>query len=445
MTELPDSDQRHNQHAHPPPAAPRGMPSRRVCVIGGLTVATLAFLGLLYWLWIGSEKLSGVSPDTLATSQSSQQHPEPTTAAKAQQKTVTSPGVIVSPRKQQMMGVETAPVQFRTLTRSIRTVGLVEVDERRVEHVHTKLKGWIEKLYVKFTGEEVQKDQKLFEIYSPELVATQEEYLLALKAVRSLGDSEFPQVASASKRVLQSTQERFALWDITPNHIRDLEESGKVLRTLPLHAPMSGYVLMMHIRTGMYVTPEMDLYTLADLSRVWVLADLYEYEIQEVELGQEATITLPYFSGEIFKGKVTYIYPVLEPKTRTVKVRYELANPKWKLKPQMFANVEMKIPLGKRLVVPSTALLDSGTEQLVFIDKGEGLFEPRRVKTGVRTRDWLEITKGLKQNETVVTYGNFLIDSESSLKAATGMMHGKHEQNNPKGTDSSSQTPDSAH
>lgn len=337
------------------------------------------------------------------------------------------PGAIaVDPRKQQLVGVRTEPAEVRALTRAIRTVGLVEVDERRLEHVHTKLKGWIEKLYVRFTGEEVRKDQKLFEIYSPELVATQEEYLLALKAVKNLGDSEFPQVASAAKRVLESTRERFSLWDITPDHIRDLERTGTVLRTLPLHAPMSGYVLKMHIREGMYVTPDMEVYTLADLSNVWVLADLYEYEIQDVELGQEATITLPYFHGETFDGRVTYIYPVLEPKTRTVKVRFELPNPKWRLKPQMFANVDMKIPLGERLVVPSTAVLDSGTEQVVFVDEGQGLFEARRVKTGVRTRDWYEIVEGVAEGEAVVTQGNFLIDSESSLKAATGMMHRDH-------------------
>ncbi|GJL58840.1 MAG: hypothetical protein NPIRA03_16970 [Nitrospirales bacterium] len=439
MPDRSDTAQQHNQNPHPPPAKPTGTPSRRMWVIGGLIVAAVALLGLLYWLGKGGEgPMSGLT-EIVGSSAPTTQRDTPAPSTNGPRNAMSSPGIMVSPRKQQMIGVETEQVRVRTLTRTIRTVGLVEVDERLLEHVHTKLKGWIEKLYVKFTGEKVRKDQKLFEIYSPELVATQEEYLLALKAVRALGASEFPQVANASKRVLQSTRERFALWDITPNHIRDLEKSGMVLRTLPLHAPMSGYVLKMHVRDGMYVTPEMEVYTLADLSRVWVLADLYEYEIQDVELGQEATITLPYFSGEVFEGKVTYIYPVLEPKTRTVKVRYELPNPKWKLKPQMFANVEMKIPLGERLVVPNTAVLDSGTEQLVFVDTGEGMFDPRPVKTGIRTRDWYEIIEGLEPDEQVVTYGNFLIDSESSLKAATGMMHGGHEKKPSKEPTSSSQ------
>lgn len=222
--------------------------------------------------------------------------------------------------------------------------------------------------------------------------------------------------------MLQSTRERFALWDITPDHIEDLERTGKVLRTLPLHAPISGYVLKMNIREGGYITPATEAYALVDLSNIWVLADLYEFEIPYVKLGQKAQIRLPYFPNEVFKGTVTYIYPVLEPKTRTVKVRFELPNPGWRLKPDMFANVTLEIPLGERLVVPNTAVLDSGTEQIVFVDSGQGMFEARKVALGVRTREWYEIMEGVKPGEVVVTSGNFLIDSESSLKAATGMM-----------------------
>ncbi len=331
-------------------------------------------------------------------------------------------GVMVSQHKQQLIGVKTEPATIRDLTHTIRTVGQVEVDERRLTHMHTKLEGWVQELYVKFTGEHVQKDQKLFEMYSPELVSTQEEYLLALKAVKSLGDSEFPEIAQNARSLLEVTRQRFSLWDITPDHIRDLEKTGKVLRTLPLHAPSSGYVMHMAVREGMHVMPAMELYALADLSTVWVLADVYEYEIPLVELGQEAKVTFSYFPGQTFKGKVTYVYPILETKTRTVKVRFELPNPKWALKPGMFANIDIQIPRGKRLVIPNTAVLDSGTEQLVFIDQGQGMFEPRKVTVGVRTRDAYEIIEGIKAGELVVTRGNFLIDSESNLKAATEMM-----------------------
>lgn len=330
--------------------------------------------------------------------------------------------IMVSARKQQMIGVKTTKAQVLSLSRSMRTVGQIEVDERLIEHVHIKLEGWVEKLYVRFTGEEVQKGQMLFEIYSPDLVATQDEYLLALKSVKELGDSEFSEVAEGARSLLEVTRRRFALWDITPDHIEDLERTGKVLRTLPLHAPISGYVLKMNLREGMYVTPDLELYTLADLSKIWVLADFYEYEIPEVKVGQQASISLAYFPGKKFQGKVTYIYPVLDPKTRTVKVRFEFPNPEWKLKPGMFANVELTIPLGNRLVVPNAAVLDSGTDQRIFVSQGKGMFEPRRVQVGIRTQKWYEILEGVKEGETVVASANFLLDSESNLKSASGMM-----------------------
>lgn len=345
--------------------------------------------------------------------------------------------VIVSARKQQLIGVKTTKAQVMWLTRNMRTVGQVEVDERLLEHVHIKLEGWVEKLYVRFTGEEVKKGQMLFEIYSPDLVATQDEYLLALKSVKELGDSEFSEVAEGARSLLEVTKRRFALWDITPDHIENLERTGKVLRTLPLHAPISGYVLHMNLREGMYVTPDLELYTLADLSRVWVLADFYEYEIPEVKMGQQASISLAYFPGKKFQGKVTYIYPVLDPKTRTVKVRFEFPNPDWKLKPGMFSNVELSIPLGKRLVVPNSAVLDSGTEQRIFVTQGEGMFEPRIVRVGIRTQKWYEILEGVEEGETVVSSANFLLDSESNLKSASGMMMpgmdmgSKQKSNNP--------------
>ena len=408
----------------------------------GIGVVVLALgIGLSWWfvgkLWEPVPTTeSGVAPATRAGSVEK----PPITAAP-----MAAEGVMVSPRKQQLIGVKTEKAQVRPLTHTIRTVGLVEVDETKLRHVHTKLEGWVQKLYVKFTGEEVRKGQKLFEIYSPELVSTQEEYLLALKAVRTLGDSEFPEVAENARSLLEVTRQRFALWDITPDHIEDLERTGKVLQTLPLHAPSSGYVLNMQVRDGMHVTPARELYTLADLSPVWVLAELYEYEIPLVRLGEEAAITFPYFPGKVFTGKVAYIYPVLEPKTRTVKVRFELPNPGWKLKPGMFANVELQISRGERLVVPSTAVLDSGTEQLVFVDRGQGMFEPRRVTTGVRTRDWYEILEGIEPGDPVVTSGNFLIDSESNLKAATEMMMPGMDMGTKEEPDSSTSMPGMQH
>ncbi|NKB81364.1 MAG: efflux RND transporter periplasmic adaptor subunit [Nitrospirales bacterium] len=391
----------------------------RLGVIGLLVVMIAVGIGAYWWYMekpsVPMEQVRGTEGKAVST-------PPITQTSKTSLIPPQNKGVMVSPEKQQMIGVKTEPATIRDLTHTIRTVGQVEVDERRLTHMHTKLEGWVQELYVKFTGEHVKKDQKLFEIYSPELVSTQEEYLLALKAVQSLGDSEFPEVAQNARSLLEVTRQRFSLWDITPDHIRDLEKTGKVLRTLPLHAPSSGYVMHMAVREGMHVMPAMELYALADLSTVWVLADVYEYEIPLVELGQQATMTLSYFPGQTFKGKVTYVYPTLETKTRTVKVRVELPNPQWALKPGMFANIDLQIPRGKRLVVPITAVLDSGTEQLVFIDQGQSMFEPRKVTVGVRTRDAYEILEGITAGELVVTRGNFLVDSESNLKTATEMM-----------------------
>ncbi len=266
-----------------------------------------------------------------------------------------------------------------------------------------------------------------------------------MKAVADLGTSEFPEVAEGARALLEATKRRFALWDITPDHIEDLERTGKVLRTLPLHAPISGYVLKINVREGMHVTPDLELYTLADLSKVWVLADFYEYEIPQVQVGQEAVVTLSYFPGKVFKGKATYIYPTLDPKTRTVKVRFEFPNPDWQLKPGMFANVELTIPLGERLVVPNTAVLDSGTEQRVFVDLGNGMFEPRQVTLGVRTKEWYEIREGLAADEMVVTSANFLLDSESNIRAASDMMMPGMDMGSEKKPKSSTATPGMQH
>jgi len=404
-----------------------GTHSKRFWVIAGILAIVLG-IGLYFWA-TGIEKQAAKSEhqgmDMSSTGGEPGMQPEqPTT-------------VMVNARKQQLIGVKTEKAEVLPITHIIRTVALVEVDERNLEHVNIKLEGWIEKLYVRFTGEEVKKDQMLFEIYSPDLVASQEEYLLALKAVRTLGDSEFSVVAESARRVLDSTRERFSLWDITPDHIEDLERTGKVLRTLPLHSPISGYVLKMNVREGGYITPSTETFVLADLSNIWVLADLYEFEIPYVKLGQKSEITLPYFPNEIFEGTVTYIYPVLDPKTRTVKVRFELPNPGWRLKPEMFANVTLEIPLGERLVVPNTAVLDSGTRQVVFVDTGGGMFEARNVTLGVKSREWYEVLEGVKEGEMVVTSGNFLIDSESSLGSAMDMMMPGMDMGPKKGDDSS--------
>ncbi len=332
--------------------------------------------------------------------------------------------ITIAPERLQSIGVTFEEAKKRPLERVIRTVGRVEVDERRLARVNLKFDGWIENLRVSALGDHVKKDEILFTIYSPELVATQEEYLLALQSVKELGESEFPEVARGAADLLEATRRRFALWDVPSYHIRELEETGKVLRTLPVHSPITGTVIRMQARAGTYVTPGMELYLIADLSQVWIFADIYEYELPYIRVGQEATVTLSYDPSFKQQAHVGFIYPTLDPKTRTAKVRFELENPGEKLKPEMYANVHLTIPLGVRLAVPRDAVLDTGERQIVFVHHGGGTLEWRMVQLGVRAEGLVEVLKGIKEGEHVVTSANFLIDSESQLRSAVRGMGG---------------------
>ena len=342
---------------------------------------------------------------------------------------VSSGAVQVSPEKQQLIGVKIGVVESKPLEKVIRTVGKVDYDEKRIVTVSPKIGGWIEDLYIDFTGKFVRKGDPLLTIYSPELVATQEEYLLALKARKDLKKSPFPEVAGSGDSLAESAKRRLKLWDISDDQIRSLEEGGEAKKTLTLYSPFTGFVLEKTAYQGMNVMPGMALYKLADLSIVWLIADIYEYELPFVHVGQQAAIQLSYLPGETFTGKAIYIYPALDPNTRTAKVRFEFPNAQGRLKPEMYANVEIKIHLGQKLVVPEGAVIDTGIRQMVIIDKGSGYFEPREVKVGAKVDDYYEVTNGLKVGERVVTSANFLIDSESKLKeamAGVGSAHAGH-------------------
>jgi Cu(I)/Ag(I) efflux system membrane fusion protein len=345
---------------------------------------------------------------------------------------VASGAVQVSPERQQLIGVKIGAVEFKPLEKVIRTVGRVDYDEKRLVTISPKIGGWIEDLYVDFTGRFVQQGEPLLTIYSPELVSTQEEYLLALRAKKDLVKSPFSEVAGSGSSLAESARRRLKLWDITDDQVKTLEESGQPRKTLTLYSPFSGVVLEKVAYKGMNVMPGVALYKLADLSVVWVYADIYEYELPFIRLGQQATVQLSYLPGEAFTGKAIYIYPSLDPNTRTAKVRFEFPNPHGKLKPEMYANVEIKVHLGKKLAVPEGAIIDTGIRQMAIIDKGSGYFEPREVKVGAKVDDYYEVIKGLKAGERVVTSANFLIDSESKLKEAMGgmampgMEHGGH-------------------
>ena len=285
-----------------------------------------------------------------------------------EEETVEKGSIRIDPVTVQNMGVRTAFVERRTLSRKIRTVGVVAYDEKRVTQVQSKVEGWIEKLYIDFTGQAVKKDDILLEIYSPQLVSTQEEFLVALEFKEKMGKSPYAEMNKGADSLLTSARKRLHYLDVPHHQIHELEKNRQIMRTLHIHSPNKGIVVNKHIQEGAYIKPGMPIYTIADISRVWVYADIYEYELPWVREGQKVNMTLSYYPGKIFKGKVTYIYPYLEAKTRTVKVRLEFDNPRLELKPDMYANVIIDSAVSEDdVAVPTEAVIRSGERSLVIV------------------------------------------------------------------------------
>jgi len=326
-------------------------------------------------------------------------------------------GIRINPTITQNIGVKTEKVKFRKLTRTIRTIGRLTYDERKVMHIHTKYEGWIEKLHVDYTGKKVSKGDLLMEIYSPELVATQEELLLALKYSESFKDNPYPEITLGADRLLGSTRRKLELLDVPKHQIDALFKDRKISKTMHIHSPVNGFVINKPAVHGMRIKPGMSLYTIADLSNIWVLADIYEYELPWVKIGQPVKMELPYYPGKEFKGKITYIDPYLESKTRTIKVRMEFENINWELKPEMYSNVTLESVIAKKSVaVPEESIIHSGEKDLVVIVNESGGFQSIEVTLGAAADGYYQVLKGLKGGEEVVTSSHFLLDSESSLK-----------------------------
>ena len=330
--------------------------------------------------------------------------------------------VKISPDKQQLIGVRTATVERKPLMRTVRTTGQLTADETRIAHVHVKISGYIDQVYVDYVGQLVKKGQPLFSVYSPDLVATQEEYLIAKRGDKTLGGSQFKEVSEGAQSLLESARRRLKLWDISEEQIRRLDRTGEVTRTMTFYSPVDGFVMERKAFPQTAITPEMDLYQITDLSKVWVNADVYEYEVPFVKVGQNVDMQLSYYPGKTYTGKITYIYPTVDPVARTVKVRIEVPNPDFELKPQMFANVELKINYGTHVVIPQEAVMDSGDKQYVFLVHDGGTFEPRKIEMGPKLDGKVAVLSGLEAGDTIVTSGNFLVDSESRLKSAMGGM-----------------------
>jgi membrane fusion protein, copper/silver efflux system len=329
---------------------------------------------------------------------------------------------MVKPARQQLIGVKTAVVERQSLQTVIRAVGQVEYDEQRITHVNLRMAGWVEDLFVDYTGQFVRKGQPLFTLYSQELVATQEEYLLALRAKEDIQHSPLLEVREQGDQLVDAARDRLRLWTITDNQIEDLARRGKPQTYVTIYSPSTGFVVDKKVFKGMYVKPEMTVYSIANLSTVWVLADIFEYEVPFIDVGQSATLTLDAYPGETFHGKITYIYPYLNQQARTVKVRLVFKNPTLNLKPDMYGTVHIQVNQGKKLAVPEEAVLDSGTRQVVFVVRGEGIFEPREVTLGPKIGSYYEVVEGLQKGERIVTSGTFLLDSESKLMASSNMM-----------------------
>jgi len=337
------------------------------------------------------------------------------------------PQVEISPEQQKLIGVKTVKVALRPLQKVIRTVGRIEADEGRQATINSKVEGWIEKLYVETTGSHVQKGQPLAEIYSPELVATQQEFLTALKWKKELAAAKIeikqggsPELSlmltKDAEAILMASRQRLLLWDVSEGQIKSIEESGKTIRTLTLYSPASGFITQKMAVAGMKVMPGEKLFDVADLSKLWVIADIYEAELALIKVGDKAAITLAYLPGREISSQIDYIYPSITAETRAVKVRLKLSNHNNQLKPQMFTNVEIKINLGKKLMIPESAVIDTGKSMVSYVDLGNGAFEPREIKAGLRTDGYIEVLRGLMPGEKVVSAANFLVDSEAQMK-----------------------------
>ncbi len=326
----------------------------------------------------------------------------------------------LTPQRMQNIGVQIGEVKYQPVNDEIRFFGNVQADERRLAYVQTRFSGWIRKLFVDATGDFVRKGQPLFTIYSPDLVTTEQEYLIARKNQADLRQSSVTGVASGAASLFNAAKDRLLQWEIPPSEIAKLDTDGKVITDLTINSPVSGYIAEKNALPNMYVQPETHLYTVSDLSDVWVLAQVFQNDAGKIKPGDHADVTVDAYPGRVFSGRVDYLLPQVDMTTRTLPVRLVIPNPGLKLRPGMYVNVRLKLPLGKQFVVPGSAVFHSGTRNLVFAYRGEGNIEPREVELGSRVGEQQIVTKGVRAGEQIVVSANFLIDSEAQLQAAAG-------------------------
>jgi RND family efflux transporter MFP subunit len=330
--------------------------------------------------------------------------------------------VRIAPERQQVIGVKFEEARLEGGAREVRTAGQVAIDETRISHVHTRVEGWADKVLVDFTGDVVRKGQPMLTVYSPEMLASQQELLLAARARDQMKDNPLADASRHGESLFAAAKRRLQLFDMSDAQIQQVLDTGTPIRSITVEAPASGYITERNVFPNQKVTPDTDLYTIVDLTHVWVFADVFEADMALVRIGGTATVTLPYVQGARLTARVDYIQPQVDPTTRALKVRLDVANPGMRLKPNMYVDVVFAAPSAAQLTVPAGAVLDTGGRQTVFVDRGEGYLEPRAVTTGVRAGDRVAILSGLAPGERVVASGTFLVDSESQLKAALAGM-----------------------
>ncbi len=404
---------------------PAGDKYRRAFLV--TLVALIAVVAAAGWLWWRSPVnpiMRRVQPAATASGSEPSQPAAPATApsddsAAPPSETPLAP-IQLSPQRMQSIGVKVGVVESKTINDEIRLYGNVQPSERRFAYVQTRFAGWIRQVYADATGDFIRKGQPLFTIYSPDLVETEREYLLAKKNAGALQQSTVSGVSDGAALLIAAARARLQQFDIPESEIAKLDETGEAITDLTFYSPASGYITERNALPNMYVQPDTKLYAIADLSDVWVLAQIFQNDAGKIKPGDPAEVTLDAYPGRVFKGRVDYLLPQLDVATRTLPVRLVFSNPDLKLRPGMYVNVSLKLPLGKRLVVPDSAVFHSGTRNLIFTYAGDGNIEPNEVELGPHVGDEFVVSKGVKAGEQIVTSANFLIDSEAQLQAAAG-------------------------
>lgn len=384
-------------------------------------IGNIVFAAILIGLWLHYRAAKPMTDaGTKPVISSVQDSTDSSTAAPPAQTEAALVPVQISPQRLQSIGVKIGEVVGKSVKDEIRTTGNIAVDETRLAYVQVRFSGYIQKVFADATYQYVRKGQPLVTVYSPDLVATEREYLVAKKNQQQVAQSTVPGVASSAASLLNAAAERLKQWGVPEQEIDRLESTGKVQQELEVDSPVSGYITERNALPSVAVQPEMRLYTIADLSTVWVQAQVFQNDLGRIKIGDPATLSVNTFPGRTFSGRVDFIYPQVDMDTRTAKVRVIFSNPDLQLKPGMFVNVTLKVPMGHQLVIPATGVLQSGTREVAFVQRSDGYIEPREVQLGSRVGDDFIVLKGLKPGEQIVTSANFLIDSESQLQAALG-------------------------